>query len=236
MNQIGKVFIIFLIILSQNILPVMAQDTVKVNGEPEFSQDVILNFVKDYLKEKAKYTGKIDLYDEKINKVRNLDLMDIEKNSMRENNQYITRAKFRDFASGDIAGVKITVGVKGGKLELPNLTIENVDKIIAADVPDPTHQYTDQEVKDVIVKYLKQKSQFTGTFDMFDEKTQKIRKLEIGNIQEKVKKFGSRFIGRVDAVERAVDEKLELDVSVDNKEGLLEVKSVKIYSVNNVQR
>ena len=236
MNQISKIFIIFFMLLSQYILPVMAEDAVKGSTDQEFSQDAIVNFIKDYLKEKAKYTGKVDLYDEKINKVRNLDLMDIEKSVTHENNQYIARAKFRDFASGDIAGVKITVGVKGGKLEMPNLTIENVDKIVAADKPDPTHQYTDQEVKDAIVKYLKQKSEFTGTFDMFDEKTQKMRKLETGNVHENVRKFGSRFIGCVDAADRAVDEKLELDVSVDNKEGILEVKSVKIYSVNNVQR
>ena len=236
MNQISKIFIIFFMLLSQHILTVMAEDAVKESAEQEFSQDAIVDFIKDYLKEKAKYTGKVDLYDERINKVRNLDLIDIETNGTRENDQYVTRAKFRDFGSGDIATVKIMVGIKGGKFETPSLTIENVDKIVAANVLDPNHQHTDQEVKDAIVKYLKQKSEFTGTFDMFDEKTQKMRKLETGNVQENVRKFGSRFIGRVDAVERAVDEKLELDVSVDNKEGILEVKSVKIYSVNNVQR
>ncbi len=236
MNQISKIFIIFFMLLSQHILTVMAENAVKGSAEQEFSQDAIINFIKDYLKEKAKYTGKVDLYDEKINKVRNLDLMDIEKNGTRENDQYVTRAKFRDFGTGDIATIKIVVGIKGGKFETPSLTVENVDKIVAANTPDPTHQHTDQEVKDAIVKYLKKKSEFTGTFDMFDEKTQKMRKLETGNVQEKIRKFGSRFIGRVDSVDRAVDEKLELDVSVDNKEGLLEVKSVKIYSVNNVQR
>lgn len=236
MKQTGRVFIVFFMLLSQHIFPVMAEDAVKGNGEQEFSRDVIVNFIKDYLKEKAKYTGKVDLYDEKINKVRNLDLMDIEKSGARENDQYVTRAKFRDFGTGDITTVKIMVGIKGGKLETPGLTIENVDKIVPANVGDPDHQYTDEEIKDAIVKYLKQKSQFTGTFDMFDDKIQKMRKLETGNVQEKVRKFGSRFIGRVDAVERAVDEKLELDVSVDNKEGLLEVKSVKIHSVNGAQR
>jgi hypothetical protein len=161
-------------------------------------------------------------------------LKKLEENLQHEGDVYSTRGKFRDVASGDIATVKLNVRASAGKLDMGEIVIESIDQIVSANAADPNHKFTDQEIKDVMMKYLKQKSQFTGTFDMFDEKIQKMRNLELGNIQDAIRSFGTRSIGRVDAVDRAANENLELDVSVDNKDGVLSVKTVKIFSVNKV--
>jgi hypothetical protein len=235
MNQWSKVIFILLIVSSNSALLVRAETPAPTSVQ-NISPETILNFIKDYLKEKAKYSGNVDFFDEKINKVRNLNLLQLEENLQNDGDVYFVRGKFRDVASGDIATVKMNVRTAGGKLEMGDIVIESIDQIVAANTPDPNHKYTDQEIKDVMMKYLKQKAQFTGTFDMFDEKTQKMRNLELGNIQEALRTFGTRSIGRVDAVDHASNENLELDVSVDNKDGVLSVKTVKIFSVNKVQR
>lgn len=222
-----KISILLSFFFFNSIIAVKAQD---------FSQETVMNFIKDYLKEKAKYTGHVDLYDEKINKVRNLDLLSMDKEAKEENNQYAVHGKFRDVSSGDVASLKILVKKNDAKLEMGTLEVESVEKSEGVNAVDPARQITDAEVKDIIQKYFEQKSKFTGTFDMFDDKTQKMRNLKIGVLQENIRRFGTRYIGRADAEDGVSQEKLELDISVDNKDGVLDVKNVKIFSVNNVQR
>jgi hypothetical protein len=195
----------------------------------------ILDFTKSAIEEKSKATGHLDIFDEKINKVRNLDLMDMDPAVETKDGLNVLRGKFRDVASGDIVTLQISIEEKDGAKSIKDMTIGEVSAAANATAADPNHEFTDQEIQDVMKKYLDKKSQFTGSFDIFDEKLQALRNLKVGAFEPTVRRFGTRFISRVETTDMKSGETVLLDLSVDNTAGNLEVKNVKIFQVKKNQ-
>lgn len=222
--MLKQVLIIFAVFSFMTVVGQAAEET-------NVADQTIVDFVKDSLKEKTKYTGSVDLYDDTINKVRHLDLMDLIQSPQKEGRQYFIQGKFHDGATGDIVTLKIIVEDNEGKLVLTQMQVQNVDQVVSSNQPEANRHFSDQEIQDLMLKYLAQKAAFTGTFDIFDEKVQKMRNLLTGQFQKEVRRFGTRYISRVDCQDVNTKEKVELDLSVESQNGLLEVKSVRIFSV-----
>jgi hypothetical protein len=226
-NVFTKDFFILVCFTFVSVLVCAAQESGPSTG--------LLDFAKSSIEEKSKATGHLDLFDEKINKVRNLDLMEMNPTVEKKDNLDVVSGKFRDVASGDIVTLHISIEEKDGAKSVKDITIGEISAATVAAAADPNHEFTDQEIQDVMKKYLDKKSQFTGSFDIFDEKLQALRNLKVGAFEPSVRRFGTRFISRVETTDMKSAETVLLDLSVDNNAGNLEVKNVKIFQVKKNQ-
>ena len=62
----------------------------------------ILDAVKADVQKRSKASGKLDLYDAKSDKVRNLDLIALKDDVAQDGDVFIVKGDFRDVSSGDI--------------------------------------------------------------------------------------------------------------------------------------
>jgi hypothetical protein len=178
-----------------------------------------VNAVKAEVTERSKATGTMDVYDGKIQKVRTLDLMDLKDAGDKVTGQ------FRDTKSGDVvtAEVKVTDG-KVGDFEITGAEAPQAAKAAKKD-------YTDKEIQDFMKEYIDTQSAGTGVFLLFEEKTKKMRNLELIKLQEKVRRYGIIAITTAEFKEKDTGDTILADVNVENKKEGLEVTAVRIKSV-----
>ncbi len=195
---------------------------------PGFSQggEDIERIIRADIKEKALMSGTLDLYDSKIDQVRNLSLLEI-----KESLPKATSLKFRDMSSGAIVTVTAQLREVSGSYVVNGYKILKVEELKKKNVA--SREYADVEVQSFMMNYLKNQAKFSGYFNMYDEKNSKLRKLKPLQFQAKVRKFGILFISRVECTDVESNEKLEIDVTVENKEGALKVKSMRIFSIHS---
>jgi hypothetical protein len=104
--------------------------------------------------------------------------------------------------------------------------ITEVQTVKAENTEEKT-AYTEEEVQDFMKDYLAQRAQFTGTFDIFDEKANSMRNLEIGSFKGKLRNFGSLYIATIEATDINTKDVVNLDITAQIKDGSLVVKTVK---------
>ncbi|MBP9854341.1 MAG: hypothetical protein KBD53_05700 [Candidatus Omnitrophica bacterium] len=187
-----------------------------------------------FLKEKKKNSGSLDLFDESINKVRNLNYITLHMDTLADKGgRYDLQGDLRDLGSGDIVDVKIEISKSGNDA----LTVREI-KIIgvkqkAAEKASPAidQKFTNLEVVAAIAAYIEKMSKFGGTFGLVDPKTEKYRQLKLIKIDEKIRNFGILYISTVEFEDVDSKEKIFVDMTFYNKDGKLDMKSVRIIKV-----
>jgi hypothetical protein len=173
--------------------------------------------VKAEIKNKSKTSGTLDVFDNKTQKVRTLDLI-----GLKETGKDTVTGDFRDTKTGDVvtAEVKVTNGKVGDF------------NIVKAEPPKPVQQakkdYTDKELQDFMKEYIDTQAAGTGVFQLFDEKTKKMRQLQFVKLQEKVRRYGIIGISTAEFKEKDTGNTVLADINVENKKEGLEVTAVRI--------
>jgi hypothetical protein len=93
-----------------------------------------------------------------------------------------------------------------------------------------------QDIKAAMKNYVEEKSKQTGTFDIMDLETGKMRFLKLQRIHERVGKTGDYFYSCADFKDTKSGEMLDLDIDVKNEGGKLSVVDVRIHKVNGKPR
>ena len=97
--------------------------------QKEYSDEEIQAFMKDYIEKKTQFTdGKIMLYDEENEKMRNLALKEISPEVRRMGIFYSSGSQFVDADSGEILKIDISTENRDGKLSVQALRIRDVFK------------------------------------------------------------------------------------------------------------
>lgn len=213
-----------LVFLGISVFPGVSQ------GDESLSlQQGVEMIVRSDIKKRALMSGTLDLYDGKIDKVRNLSLLEMLKDEKSKADQ-TDSLTFRDMNSGAIVTVKAQLAKKNGTLIVENYQILKVEELVKKNVE--AMEYVDAEVQKFMMEYLKNQAKFSGYFNIYDEKNSKLRKLTPIQFQKKVRKFGILLISRVECTDTESKEKLEIDVTVENKEGSLKIKSMRIFAIH----
>ena len=92
------------------------------------------------------------------------------------------------------------------------------------------------DIRAAMKSYVDAKSQATGSFDVMDPETGKVRKLKLDRVHERVGKTGNYYYSCADFTDIDSGEKLDLDLDVENKDGGLNVVDVRIHKVNAKER
>jgi len=182
--------------------------------------------IKDALKEKTKRTGTLDLYDVKSDGVRNLRLIDFSDEPVAEGDRVSAHVNFRDINTGDVVNLKITVEDDQGQKTITETEIVSVEELTPE--ADPNKVYTDQEVQDAMRFYLDKQAEFTGFVMLFDEKEEKMRNLKLTEMLPEVRRLGNTYISTAVFADADSGEKIEIDITVKNTEGQLDVKRMRI--------
>lgn len=199
------------------------------------AQDVadVTKTVQSYFKEKSRFTGNLDLYDAKIDKVRNLKLLQLDEKSLDASSDATKlTGEFRDVSSGDILDLEFVLKADGGEMMVDEVIIGKVKEAAEKkNAAKADKKYTKEDAQKAMQAYVDKMSKFTGTYGLFDEKREKMRQLKMLRMDEKVRNFGILFISTIDFKDVDTNETIVTDMTVENKGGRLKVKSVKIKKV-----
>lgn len=201
-------------------------ETASQAGGP--TDTALLEAVKADIKERSKTTGRLDLYDGSINKVRTLDLIEYKTETTSDGETTLVRGDFRDTASGDVVSLDIHVLSDKGKYGIKDMVIASVAK---PEVKEAKSEYTDEEIKGFIQEYIETQSQATGTFDLYDEKAKKMRNLQFVSLDEKLRRYGIIGIATAEFTDKNSGDVVKVDVNTDNKNGL-SVTAMRLKSVS----
>ena len=98
-------------------------------GEKEYTDEDIQVFMRDYIDKQTRFTdGKLMLFDEENQKMRNLKLEELKTEVRRMGVFYSSSAQFVDADSGETLAVDISVENSKGKLNIQALRIRDVQK------------------------------------------------------------------------------------------------------------
>jgi len=92
------------------------------------------------------------------------------------------------------------------------------------------------EIRTAMGNYVTEKSKETGTFDIKDPQTEAVRKLKLERIHERVGKTGDYYYSCADFKDAVSGEMLDLDLDVQEKDGILSVVDVRIHKLNGKER
>ena len=201
-----------------------------VAAEP--AQQEIQDVVKKHLQEKTKGSGTLDLFDEKIDAVRNLRMMESHDAVKKEEGLYVVPIDYRDIKTGAVVDVEVSAVNKDNAWTVKSIDIKNITEIHAGDTaPDANKEYSDNEIQDVMKKYLLQQAKFTGSIALFDGERKKMRNLELLQMSKEVRRLGAISISSADFKDKDSGEKVVVDVAVENQKGKLSVQSLRIREV-----
>jgi len=199
----------------------------------EKMQKKVQEAVDEYLAEKTKISGSLDLFDGSITKVRNLKFVALVMETLTgEDPNYEVNGDFRDLSTGDIIDLKISLSEEKRTLSVKDVTIFGLKK--KADQKDPeaaNKKFTDEEAVTAMKNYIEKMSKFGGTFGLFDQTNEKYRQLKLLKIDEKIRNFGILYISTVDFEDTDTKEKVIVDMTVFNNEGILDIKSIRIKKI-----
>ncbi len=194
---------------------------------------VVDTSIRSYLQEKTKFSGSLDIYDRDTDKVRNLKLINIRRDSLSgEGPEYNIGADFRDVNSGDIMDVSIRLVEDAGALTVGEIAIKGVKyKKKEKDPALLNKKFTDKEVKDYIQDHIAKYSKFGGTYGLFDKDNEVYRQLKLDNLGDQVRNFGVLYINTVEFVDDKTGDRVSVDITLQNKDGELDVKTVRIKKI-----
>lgn len=192
------------------------------------TDSALLEAVKADIKERSKTTGRLDLYDGSINKVRTLDLIDYKPETTQDGDTTVVRGDFRDTSTGDVVSLDIKVVTENGAYGIKDMVIASVK---APELKEAKSEYTDDEVKAFMQEYIDTQSQATGTFDLYDEKAKKMRNLQFVSLDEKLRRYGIIAIATAEFTDKSTGDVIKVDVNTENKNGL-SVTAMRLKSVS----
>ena len=193
------------------------EGSLDISAELDVKKEVI-NAVDLYLNEKTKYSGTLDLYDDKVEDVRNLRKIKVQEDmSSTEGNLYTTAIDYRDIKTGDIVAVVFTVENSSGIFKVKNIEMVEVKgvNLLPGDDVEKT-DYPDEEIQNVMKAYIASQSKFIGYFMLYDEESQQMRKLELKELQEDVKRMGIYYISKAIFKDIETEDVLDIDITVEN--------------------
>lgn len=92
------------------------------------------------------------------------------------------------------------------------------------------------DIRAAMKAYVDKKSQETGTFDILDPEIGKTRKLKLERVHERVGKTGNYYYSCADFSDADSGEKLDLDLDVADKQGVLSVVDARIHKLEGKER
>lgn len=223
MNKFVKVG--FIVLLLSNVVILSSSNSAELS-----SQD-LQNAIRKGLQEKVKLSGTLDLFDNTLNKARNLQWMEC-KEVNKQGEEYVALIDYRDIHSGDVVTVEVVSTEENGNMVVKNTTIKNVVSLTVQKGAEEKKDFPDKEIQEVMNNYVTQQAKFTGSFMLFDETNNKMRTLQLVSIEEKVRRFGILFISTAEFKDLTSSEVVLADITAENQQGQLNVKSVKIKTVN----
>jgi len=225
-------FIPLTLLLATSISLHASEEGTKVEQAATADISLVKKSINQYISEKAKFTGTLDLYDEAIEQVRNLKKLKFQE-SMRSDGEYtIMRVDFRDNKTGDILDVDFYLKNGDGGLKVDVAKIHEVtDSAAEKREMLVNKEFTDDEIKAFMQEYIEGKAKFTGMFSIFDQKNNTLRNLKFLKIQDEIRKYGSNLIASIDFKDLDSHEFILIDMTVVNKEGMLSVNSTRIKSI-----
>lgn len=93
-----------------------------------------------------------------------------------------------------------------------------------------------EDIRKAMVDYVSQKSQETGTFDLLDEETGKMRNLKLIRVHERVGKTGENYYSCADFTDTQTDETIDVDLDVKHSNSTLKVVDIRIHKVDGKER
>lgn len=97
-------------------------------------------------------------------------------------------------------------------------------------------QPSTDDIRKTMKDYVIAKSAESGTFDVNDEETNKIRRLVLVKVHERVGKTGDYYYSCADFKDVDSGELLDLDLDVEDNHGVLSVVDVRIHKLEGKKR
>lgn len=92
------------------------------------------------------------------------------------------------------------------------------------------------DIRTAMGNHVSKESKATGTFDISDPETGKVRHLKLERIHERVGKTGNYHYSCADFKDTVSGEDLDLDLDVQDNNGSLNVVDARIHKVNGKER
>jgi hypothetical protein len=191
----------------------------------------ILKVIREDIKNRSIKSGTLDVYDETINKVRNLRTMKFPETVTDKDGMSTATIEYRDIKSGDLVTMEAIVDGKKTPLAVKELKIQQVKKLKEEKAGAEKKEFSDADIQAFMKDYLDQQVKFTGSLMLFDEERNKMRTLKLVKLDTVVKRLGIFFISRAEFKDEENGDTLDVDVSVENKEGELAVQALRIRDV-----
>lgn len=93
-----------------------------------------------------------------------------------------------------------------------------------------------ETIRETMKAYVADKSKAAGTFEVTDAVEGKTRRLTLEKVHERVGKTGDYYYSCADFKDADTGELLDLDLDVEDKDGVLSVRDVRIHKVNGKER
>ncbi|MCA9409370.1 MAG: hypothetical protein KC733_11825, partial [Candidatus Omnitrophica bacterium] len=214
-------------ILIVGIFSVFTVGHVRADENKEY--EPIDQVITQYLKERTKYSGTLDIYDESIDGVRNLKKLSVAQEIEKNDNLYTKVIDYRDLNEGVVVTVKIVVEEIDGEYEVKDPEIQTVHQkaMVESEEGVAKKEFTDKDIQQAMKDYFDQKMKFTGTFDLFDPEQQKMKKLKLVKLDEQIRKFGVLNISSAEFKDQETGKTVMVDITIENKNGKLNVKNVR---------
>jgi len=206
---------------------VAASEEMEITGKSVASPNKrIKEEIRDIIKDRALVSGTLDLYDQGVNRVRNLRFIEfIADIETSQESPYIP-VKCRDIHSGEIVTIHAYVNDVDGQWQFENFQIADVmEPKVKIDV---TKEYSDDDIRHVIKAYIENQTKFIGHMLVFDQDKGSLRKLEFIDFKGELRKYGVLSISSTNFKDIESEEYLNVDITVKNNDGVLSIDSLKI--------
>lgn len=206
--------------------------SVNVGQAADVAATDVLQTVRDHLKGKMKASGTLDLYDNQEDKVRNLRTLKFPETIELKDGAYLAVIEYMDTKDGAKVLVGAVVEEKDNVLAVSELKIREVQAVAAKQAAQTIKkEYTDADIQQVMTAYLDQQTKFSGSLPLFDAQGNKLRKLALIKLDPQVRKLGIYNISGAEFKDVESNDKLDVDITVENKKGQLAVQSLRIRKV-----
>ncbi len=196
----------------------------------------ILDAAQQALMEKTLQSGTLDIFDAESNQVRNLQRIKVSDQVTRQDDGHVVLADYRDINTGDIVEIEVIVVEDGADYQAEDIRIKGV-KALEKDESLKDKEYTDEEIQAFMRNALEKQGQFTdGKIMLFDEDAAKMRNLELLELKDEVRRMGIFYNCRGQFRDADSGDLLGIDVSVENKDGVLMMQALRIRNVRKAPK
>lgn len=190
----------------------------------------LLETAKDKLKERTAQSGTLDIYDSDKNQVRNLRLITVQ-DVVEKDGAYVIVADYRDIQSGDIVNVEADMVSAEEDFLVKGVRIKGVQAINEG-AGEGAQEYTDDEIQAFMREYVEKQGKFNnGRIMLFDKDNEKMRNLELTELKAEVRRMGIFYSSSSKFADVDTNDILDIDISVENKNGKLKVQALRIRNV-----